>query len=148
MLGTIISFFIFSVSIDHDFKIAHYRLSESEGEIQLSIRIDRYDFLNAIGTCSEESSKCYSNYFQKHLSFKFNGKEMPYTYLSHEIKRDFIELEYMMGYYDGNVEEIYVFNDVLLEKYLDQDNIVISTFHDKRRSFRLNKGRLETTISY
>lgn len=139
-----------SLADDHDFKLAHYQLSQTESGVDLFIRIDRFDLLSAVATCSQEDelAKCMSDYLKKHFYLSLNGVKMDYTYLNHEIKEDFVELNYSLGTIDQEVTEIKVYNDVLLEFYEGQENIIVSLFHDRKRSFRLNKGRFETTIKY
>ncbi len=135
---------------DHDFKLAHYELSRNDDEIELHVTIDRFDFLQAVALCSQnkELSACMSEYLKMHFRLSFNGMEKEYEYLGHEITADFVEIDFTFGSFPQKIEEIDVFNDVLLEQYKEQENIVVSRFHDRKRSFRLNKGRIETTIKY
>ncbi len=135
---------------EHDFKLAHYELTRSNNEIKLHVRIDRFDLLRAVASCSQnlELSQCMSEYLKRHFSLSFNGVKKEYTYITHEISEDFIDIDYTLGEFSQEVKEIGVYNDVLLEQSEDQENIVISRFHDRKRSFRLNKGRFETTIKY
>ncbi len=134
----------------HDFKLAHYELSRNNDELRLHIRVDRFDFLKAVSMCSQnqELSNCMSNYLRRHFSLTFNGVKKEYKYVTHEIDKDFIELDYTLGLFTQEVKEINVYNDVLLEQDEDQENIIVSRFHDRKRSFRLNKTRFETTIKY
>jgi len=141
---------LLSINESHDFKLAHYELSKTESELELFIKLDRFDLLNAVSDCNqeEELASCMTSYLQKHFSLSLNGVKTDYEYQSHEIKEDFIELKYSLGKFDQEVKEIRVYNDVLLELYEGQENIIVSLLHGRKRSFRLNKGRFETAIKY
>ncbi|MEP1093525.1 MAG: DUF6702 family protein [Cyclobacteriaceae bacterium] len=141
---------LLSINDSHDFKLAHYQLSKTENKIELFIRLDRFDLLSAVSVCSqkEELATCMTSYLQQHFSLSLNGVKADFEYRSHEIKKDFIEMNYSLGEFDKEVKEIRVYNDVLLELYDGQENIIVSLLHGRKRSFRLNKGRFETTIKY
>ena len=135
---------------EHEFRLAHYELSRVDNEIKLHVRIDRFDFLRAVSSCSEsqELNICMSSYLKNHFSLSFNGSKKEYEYINHEISDEFIDLEFTLGEFSDVVKEIKVYNDVLLEQDEEQENIIVSRFHNRKRSFRLNKGRFETTIKY
>ena len=53
-----------------------------------------------------------------------------------------------IGINPEGVNSIKVFNDILLEQWSYQENIMFFLLNDKQRSFRLNKNRIRTQVDY
>lgn len=137
----------------HEFKFGHFELRPNEEDITLFVRLDRYDILEAMKTqsgCNGYSNLdvCITEYVNEHFKLNFDGEDACFEYTQHKIKEEFIEVFFRIGINPVGVKSISVFNDVLLQQYAKQENIVSTLLNDKRRSFRLNKDRIKTVIEY
>ncbi|MEM7296961.1 MAG: DUF6702 family protein [Bacteroidota bacterium] len=137
----------------HEFKIGHFEIRPNGENITLFVRLDRYDVLEVTKTqsgCTDYNNLdvCLTEYLVEHFKLNFDGVEACFEYKQHEIKKEFIEVLFRIGVSPEGVKNISVFNDVLLQQYSRQENIVYSLLNDKRRSFRLNRNRIETVIAY
>lgn len=137
----------------HEFKIGHYEIRPNDDNMTLFVRLDRYDLLQVVQSqvsCidSDMFDVCITEYLSNHLKLSFDGQEACFNYQSHEIKEEFIEIYFQIALSPNGVQEIKVFNDALLEQWEKQENIVYSMLNGKRRSFRLNRNRINTVISY
>ncbi len=135
----------------HEFKIGRFELRPADDKITLFVRLDRYNILEAIRpVCSDYNKldKCFEDYINSHFSLAFNGEEATIKHREHEFKDEFIELYFDLDVSPNGITRIDVFNDALLELYTGQENILYSMLNDKRRSFRMNKDRTKTIITY
>ena len=135
----------------HEFKIGRFELRPEEESITLFVRLDRYNLLEAIRPgCKDYNKldKCFEDYLNNHFSLAFNGVNTRITHREHVFKDEFIELYFDLNVSPEGVNRIDVLNNSLLELYEGQENILYSMLNGKRRSFRMNKDRTKTIITY
>ena len=144
---------VFSRDLFHEFKIGRYEIRSNEEDITLLIQLDRYDFLQAVyaqSGCNNpgKTDICMTEYITNHFKLNFDGVDARYEYRKHTFREEFIEMTFRIGINPNKVESIQVFNNMLIEQWDYQENVVYFMLHDKRRSFRLNKDRIKTTVVY
>lgn len=135
----------------HDFRLGKFELRPETESITLFVRLDRLNTLNAIKSNCDDYNKldqCFTDYIKGHFALAFNGEDAEIKHREHVFNEDFIELYFDIAVSPSDVNRIDVYNDVFLELFEDQENIVYSMLHEKRRSFRMNKSRIRTTITY
>jgi len=137
----------------HEFKIGRYEIRPNEKDISLFIALDRNDFAEAVQkqsgcTDDEALALCMTDYILEHFRLNFDGVDACFEYQDHTIKRDLIEMNFRIGINPQGVKSIEVFNDILLEQWSYQENILFVMLNDKKRSFRLNKDRIKTRVVY
>lgn len=135
----------------HDFQFGRFELRPEEESITLFVRLDRQNILEAIRpTCADynEMGKCFENYLNSHFALAFDGEEVEPKHNKHEFKGEFVELYFDLDISPKGITKIEVYNDSLIELYERQENILYSMLNDKRRSFRMNKERIRTIITY
>ncbi|NQZ75339.1 MAG: hypothetical protein HRT61_04400 [Ekhidna sp.] len=153
MIKLLLVISLFSNELFHEFKIGRYEIRENQDDITLFVKLDRNDFLEAIkkqNGCSdsEDSERCMTEYLIDHFKLNFDGSDACFAYQGHELKDEFVEMTFQVGIAPQNIEEIKVFNNMLLEQYPKQENIVFFMLNDNERSFRLNWDRVATVVVY
>ena len=135
----------------HDFKFGKFELRPESNSITLFIRLDRLNTLNAIKSNCYDYNKldqCFTDYIKGHFALAFNGEDVDIEHREYIFNDDFIELYFDIAVRPTGVNKIDIYNDVFLELDEEQENIVFIMLHDKRRSFRMNKNRIRTSVVY
>ena len=136
----------------HDFKLGEFHIKPlKNGGVELDIKLDRYDLLEALRKeCADYNylNTCFATYIKDHLKFKFDEQVIEMTLQDQEISDEFIELKFKLEGASSDVKNISIFNDVLIDQFEKQENVVNSHLYGKKRSFRLNKDRVRTTVEY
>ena len=147
----------------HEFHLSNteVRYNISERSIQITSRIFIDDLEDALGKqghhslflCTEKESEnaesLVENYLKNNLLISLDGNTLDFTYLGKEISDDLIAVWCYMEILDVNPKEtIEVENNVLLDTFADQKNIVnVKVDSGERAMFILqngeNKGSLE-----
>lgn len=144
--------FLFSWDVQaHDFKLGYFEVKSREKITSLFVRFDREDLLKSISVSCKDYNKlrnCFEAYLNKHFYLVFDGDRPSLRYIEHQFTEDFIELTYEIEIDCRDARRIEVFNNCLLEASTRQQNIVEFNLHGQKRSFRLNKDRIQTTVEY
>ena len=143
----------FSIDDFHEFKIGRYEVRPNQDDITLFIALDRHDFTEVVqkqSGCSDSEAfaTCMTEYIVDHFKLNFDGVEACMEYQNHTVKKELIEMTFRIGINPEEVNSIKVFNDILLEQWSYQENIMFFLLNDKQRSFRLNKNRIRTQVDY
>ena len=142
-----------SLSTDaHDFQISLFEVgSDSDGYINMFVRFDKEDILRELyASCEDygEVEGCIETYLNDHFILLIAGEEIYFDLVNMSHSRDFVEVSFNSSYILSSVSKVELFNDVLMASKPSQENIVRISFFDQNRSFRLNKDRTKTIITY
>ena len=87
------------------------------------------------------------DYIRKHFRIDVNEKEVSYTYLGHELELPVI---YMYLQVEGvkKLNTIKVFNDMIMESYEDQTNLVHVEVNGKTKSMKLTDNHKEDILRF
>ncbi|MEJ2006200.1 MAG: hypothetical protein P8X57_14825 [Cyclobacteriaceae bacterium] len=72
---------------------------------------------------SQTSDELFSAYLKKHLSFNVNGSRKSFTYIGHEVETGSV-FSYLLISDIDHLDRLEIKNDILLETYDDQVNLV------------------------
>lgn len=96
-------------------------IDDLEKELRAETGEERMDVLNPPEKYSTDS--LFSTYLTKHLTVKINGKPVSYHYLGHEVE-DASVYCYMLIRQTPSLKTVQVFNDILMDAFDDQVNLV------------------------
>lgn len=140
------------VARSHELNFGLFDLYERNKTYFIEMRLDRVNLVNAVGTQVEKTKDDWncalSQYLNNHISLEFNGKEALFQYNEFTFLEDVIVVQAQLDISHQTIAEIRVENTVLLELINNQTNIIKTSFHEKKRSFRLTKDRVSTIIKY
>ncbi len=152
ILFTILSLLHEPISELHEWKISNYEIKPVDDGVQLFIRFDRKDILNALQQECENYnnlSGCFEGYIKEHVILSFDESLAEFVLVEQVFKERFIELKLLdTSIKKKQFRKIDVSVNSLLEVDEDQENIIHFFFGEKKRSFRLNRNRLKTTVAY
>jgi len=158
----LILFFSFvSFTVAHKFyvSVTHIQYSEKEETLQVTTRIfiddleavllERYGVKTALATENEadNADEFIGKYLQRKMVFTVNGSQVPYTFLGKEYDTDIAicYIEIPVGPL-ADIQQIEIQNEVLMDLFEEQQNVVHFRIDGKRRSYVLlrenNKGML------
>lgn len=87
------------------------------------------------------------DYFKEHFAIKLDDKPMSHAYLGHEREGEvfifYIEISKVKKF-----SSIYVLNNVIMETYDDQSNLIHVTVKGKVKSLRLTKSNQSGILSF
>lgn len=87
------------------------------------------------------------DYLRKHFKLQVNGKKKEYNYLGHEIELPVMYL-YIEAPKVNKVRDIEIFNDMIMNAYDDQTNIIHVEVSGKLRSMRLDSDRKKDRLEF
>lgn len=125
--------------------VSHIFLDDLENHIRL-LQNDRFlDVLNPKG--GQSSNDLIKNYFKERFKLTINGKEEAYNFLGYEHEGAaiyvYVEVEKIK-----KLKSLAVRNEVLLEFFDDQINLVHVKVDGKIRSMKLEEGDEMDTLEY
>lgn len=143
-----------SFTVLHKFYVSVMQIeyNESQKSLQIISRVfiddfeevlkERYD--NSVEIAVDKESEKNDDYIKKYLSQKIklfiDGEEVSFTYLGKEYEDDlmlcYLEIENVEGF-----NEIEVSNQVLMDLYEEQQNIIHVKKDNLRKSLILEKGK-------
>lgn len=145
-----------SFNVAHKFyvSVTHIRYSEAEETLQVTTRVfiddleavllERYGVKTALATQDEAdfADEYIGKYLQRKMVFSVNGSVVPFTFLGKEYDTDIAicYIEVPAGPL-GGIEQIEIQNEVLMDLFEEQQNVVHFRIGDKRRSFVLLRER-------
>lgn len=136
----------------HELNFGLFDLFEEGDNYFMEIRLDRVNLANAIGTkvgSSKEDWNCaLSQYLNENLNLTINDHVATIDYRNFSFSEEVVVVSAKLDLPFQSISEIRVENTVLLETIENQTNIIKVSFHDRKRSFRLNKDRVSTVIKY
>ncbi len=136
----------------HDFQISLFEVgTDSEGYVNMFVRFDKEDILQELyKSCEDygEVEKCVETYLNEHFSLLIEGREIYFQLSKLAHSENFVEVNFNSSHLISPVTQIELFNDVLMASKPSQENIVRFSLFDQNRSFRLNKDRTKTTVTY
>ena len=161
-ISIIFSLVALSSSSFHEYHLSNteIRYNEDENALQITTRIFIDDLEETLGRdghtglflCTERepdhAESLVANYLKEKLLIKVDGEAMSFDYLGKEISDDLIATWCYLEILDvAPSEEIEVENNVLLESFDDQKNIVnVKTDSGKRAMFILQNGETSGTL--
>lgn len=125
--------------------VSHIFLDDLENHIRL-LQKDRFlDVLNPKG--DKSSNDLIKNYFKERFKLVVNGKEQAYNFLGYEHEGAaiyvYVEVEKVK-----KLKSISVKNEVLLQLFDDQVNLVHVKVDGKIRSMKLEEGNESDVLEY
>ena len=98
------------------------------------------------GDCSQVNV-LLSNYFKAHLTFKIDGREQVYSFVSCEVND--ISLWLTFEFASPKIwREVEITADYLMELFPTQSNVVSITYQTEKRMFRLTNDTTTETVSF
>lgn len=156
VLILILFFSLVSFTVAHKFyvSVTHISYSDTEETLQVTTRVfiddleavllERYGVKTALATEDEAdfADEYIGKYLQRKMVFTVNGSMVPYTFLGKEYDTDIAicYIEIPVGPLEG-IDQIEIQNEVLMDMFEEQQNIVHFRIGDKRRSFVLLRER-------
>jgi len=136
----------------HELNFGLFELFEKEQSYYMEIRLDKANMAQAVANHTEVTSGDWncslSQYLDANIDLVINGFHVPLEFEDFTYLDDVIVVMVKLNLPLQEILEIEINNSVLLETIDNQTNIIKTSFHEKRRSFRLNKDRVFTTIKY
>lgn len=135
----------------HDIRLARFRISEAGGKYELSVNFDRADFLKTIYATKEYQPDVLSQakvYVTQHLSISINQEQMGYEFQAIEYTDTNVILRGALETGRKKIKEIFITNTCLIDDVDGQLNIMEFFLNGKKRFFKLDKKRTQTTIAY
>lgn len=148
----------------HDFHLSkcliEYNMTDKAIQISMQIFIDdleealRKEGADNLALCTEKEAPDaevhFKRYLTKHFRLSLNGKEATYNYLGKEISDDlqslwcYLEIEQVT-----NLREIKVSNDILMEIFDDQQNIInVKGPGNQGGMWLFKKGKSSDVVSF
>lgn len=159
-----IAFPVIPPSSLHDFHLSkcliEYNVTEKAIQISMQVFIDdleealRREGKDHLALCTPKEAPDAEQYFQdyllEHFHLAVNGQEVTYNYLGKEISEDlsslwcYLEIEAV-----ANINSIKVSNDLLMETFEDQQNIIsIKGPNNQSGMWLFKKGSSSNTVSF
>ncbi|MEP3390125.1 MAG: DUF6702 family protein [Reichenbachiella sp.] len=136
----------------HELNFGLFDLFEKDQTYFMEIRLDRANLIKAVGTqvgrTKEDWNCALSQYMNENMNLAINGIKASIEYREFSFLEDVIVIQAQLDIPHQIISEIKVENTILLETIESQTNIIKASFHEKKRSFRLNKDRISTIIKY
>ncbi|MEQ9301992.1 MAG: hypothetical protein RIF33_25660 [Cyclobacteriaceae bacterium] len=133
----------------HEFKMGLFEINREGDELSLLVRLDRLNLLEAI-TCSDynQVDQCFQDYVGQHMVLLINEQPIVPQLENAEITDDFVEISYFLTDDFSKVEMVEFTNTCLVAEVDDHINLFRLNITDKSRTFRLDKDRMSTKITY
>ena len=123
----------------------------SEERIELFVRFDREDILKVMYQSCEDYGKandCLETYLNDHFTLSFDDQALSFVIEDIDHSEDLVEVKLLSKQSIKSFSTIHVFNDALIVQKDSQENIVRFLLDERSRSFRMNKDRLKTIVTY
>ncbi|MCD6564391.1 MAG: hypothetical protein J7K53_00455 [Bacteroidales bacterium] len=95
----------------------------------------------------EKTDSILWNYLEKHFGIWVNGTKKNLAFIGKEVELD-VTWCYIEVLDLGRVETISVFDDMLIELFIDQVNIVQANYEEVEKSLLLKRGKTKGTIEF
>ena len=142
----------------HPFHVSICQIDVVEGSLQITHKIFRDDLeleivrlydrdLEAEGDRYLLADTLFNAYLKEHFHVAVNGKQLKADYIGHEIDFDVVwmYLEVKLG---KKIESIAVKNEILIDTYNDQTNLIHIDYQNETKSMLLNGKKDNAVIQY
>lgn len=133
----------------HEFKMGLFEINREGDELSLFVRLDRQNLLEAM-TCADynQVNTCFQEYIVQRIVLLINEQAVDPRFVNAEITEDFVEIDYFLTDEIASVQLVEFTNTCLVAEIEDQINLLRLNITDKTRTFRLDKDRMSTKITY
>ena len=139
----------------HDIKMAVFEIVQNEHGFQMSITLDKEDFLRTLSSlygAGPDNLRGLQGrvwqYFDSHLMITINDQCTSLTINTIQHGKENIVLNCSLNLPVGRVEEVRIENYCMIDQIDKHENIMRLKLSDRDRSFRLNRDRVSTTAKY
>lgn len=157
-LATLFMLAGFKSGKSHPFHVSICQIDVVEGSLQITHKIFRDDLELEIQRLYDRdldvdkdryllADTLFNAYLKEHFQVAINGNQKNATYIGHEIDFDVVWM-YIEVEFTGEMESIAVKNEILLDTYDDQTNLVHVDYQDETRSMLLNGKKNNAVIQY
>ena len=130
----------------HDIKMAQFTIHVESNKLMCDGRIDKDDLQAVLGECFTEED--VEVYLRDHLSFKFNDREVSFGLILITHSKNWTSIRFGLETDNHIPKSVEVSNSILTADVEGQDNIMRFKLHDKSRTFRFNKERVNISFNY
>lgn len=95
----------------------------------------------------QNADSLLSSYLREKISVRINGEPLAFNYLGKEVRPD-VTWVYIEATGIASITEIAVKNQLFLEKFSAQKNIVHLSVNGTKKSLMLQRGRVEETVTF
>ena len=120
-------------------------IDDLETSIRNELNLSTLDLLKPVN--GQTTEKLIGQYIRKHVVILLDGKAQPIKYLGQEVEGDALVC-YMIVPDVKSFSTIKIQNDIIMELYPDQSNLVHITREGKTRSMRLQQDKLMDQITF
>lgn len=157
-LATLFMLAGFKSGKSHPFHVSICQIDVVEGSLQITHRIFRDDLELEIQRLYDRefddegdryllADTLFNAYLKEHFQVAVNGHRLDFTFIGHELDFDVVWMYVEMDLNEP-MEEIAVKNEILLDTYDDQTNLVHVDFNGETRSMLLNGKKNNALIQY
>ncbi len=133
----------------HEFKMGLFEINRDGEELSLFVRLDRTNLLDAIACLDyNQLDGCFQDYVSQHMVLLLNEQAIEPRLHQYRITEEYVELEYFLSDEIEKVQLVEFTNTCLLAAVDDHVNLLRLNITDKSRTFRLDKDRMSTKITY
>jgi hypothetical protein len=137
------------VELDRDKQRLEMTMRMFTDDLELQIRNElnepTMDILNP--PADYNTDKLLENYLNRHFKVAVNGKKVDYKYLGHEVEAGSIYC-YMMVSDVTELQKLSITNDILLETYDDQVNLVHVEVDDDLQTMMFRENKRENVLTW
>ena len=139
--------------------VTNIDLDPVRGKVELTVKIFADDFqdlilhkygvqLNIVKQEDPgEKIGAVNKYMQEALQLVFNGTEIAeLQFIELKLNEEAIWLFYRYEY-PGRIRKVDIRNQVMLEKFKDQTNLMIVTYYDKQNGYRLDNKTIDLSFN-
>lgn len=145
----------------HKFYVSLVRIEQNNNSnsFEITFKIFTDDLENALELSSNENLRIGTkweyektdsilwNYVKKHFGIWVNGTKMNLIFIGKEVELD-VTWCYVEVMELGRVETISVFDDMLIELFIDQVNIVQVSYEEVEKSLLLKRGKTNGSLKF
>lgn len=141
----------------HDLKLGFFQCYEEDQQFYLQVKLDREHLFAAIqeaglspNSQAADFKKAIFDYVSDHVSLSLNHQLAQLHFFLIEYDEEHIHLKAKIKDIDihSPIQNIEVSNTCLVNEIDGHENIIQFDLNNRRRSFRLNKSRVQTTFNY
>ncbi len=139
----------------HDIKMAVFEVSRNEQGLQMTISVDKDNFLEilsiqyAVSRHELENLKKWAwQYIDSHLLLTVNNTCTSFIIDTFEYGEQNIVITGKLDFVTDQIQEVQIENYCLVDVFTDHENIMKLKLNGSERSFRLNKDRTATMVEY
>lgn len=137
----------------HDVTQAIYKFEEQNGQLLVTITMDKDDLIAAInqeGHCNATTALgvCANLYVQAHFVCKINRQDLSLNFLAVETTKDWAHLTFKIPTSVKSIQSIKIENSCLLNFKANYTNVVRFVFGKEYKSYQMDKNRQQITARF